>query len=80
MNAEELKRQNSELRTEVRRRDGIQPDDNLRYLINQVWIGNIKVEEKDRVLNILNEVRMGMVNKDETIAELRKEIKDLKKQ
>ena len=75
---EELKKQLAEAKAEVRRRDGIQPDDNLRYLINQVWTGNIKVEEKDRVLNILNEVRMGLVNKDETIAELRKEIKNLK--
>ena len=75
---EELKKQLAEAKAEARRRDGIQPDDNLRYLINIIWTGNVEVSEKDRVLNILNEVRMGLVNKDEKIAELRKEIKALK--
>ena len=43
--------------TEVKRRldliEAQTPEDNVRYLINQINIDNITVSEKDRVLRIL---------------------------
>lgn len=49
------------LKTELRRINGIQPEDNLAFLINQINLDNITVSDKPRVLNILNEIRLGIV-------------------
>lgn len=75
---EELKRQIEELQAEIRRRDSIQPEDNLRFLMNQIQVDNITTSDKNRVLTILNEVRLGLVAKDDKIKELRMYIKSLK--
>jgi hypothetical protein len=40
----------------------INPDNNLRYLINQIEVGNIKTSNNEKVLNILNEVKKGIQN------------------
>lgn len=40
----------------------IQPEDNLRFLINQIDRNNIIVGEKTKVLNILNNVNLGIKN------------------
>jgi len=47
-------------RIELDRINGIQPDDNLSFLINQISIDNIEVTDKSRVLNILNEIKLGI--------------------
>ena len=47
-------------RIELDRINSIQPDDNLKFLINQISIDNIEVTDKSRVLNILNEVKLGI--------------------
>lgn len=75
---EDLKRQVKELQDEISRRDSIQPEDNLRFLMNQIQVENITTSDKNRVLTILNEVRLGMVAKDDKINELRQYIKELK--
>lgn len=67
---EELKRVKAELK-HIR---GITPDDNLRYLINQITVGNIEVSEKDKVLVILGEVDSGILNQRDKISELQSKL------
>lgn len=57
-----IEQENKELRAELKQIKSIQPEDNLRYLVRNFELDKIKVDEKDRVLNILNEVNKGIKN------------------
>lgn len=70
-----MKEKEKELQNELNRINEIQPDDNLRYLINQVEVGNIEVSEKDRVLNILNEVKLGITSLSDKYNKAKHELK-----
>lgn len=58
----DLEKENKELKAELKQIKSIQPEDNLRYLVRNFELDNIKVDEKERVLNILNEVNKGILN------------------
>jgi hypothetical protein len=51
-----------EVKAELKRITSIQPEDNLRFLVNQIEVGNISTSDNKRVLNILNEVNLGIKN------------------
>ena len=51
-----------EVKAELKRIMSIQPEDNLRFLVNQIEVGNITTSDNRRVLNILNEVNLGIKN------------------
>ena len=57
-----MEKELQEVKRELKRIMTIQPEDNLRFLVNQIQVGNITVSEKERVLNILNEVDLGIKN------------------
>ena len=50
------------VKSELKRIMSIQPEDNLRFLVNQIEVGNITTSDNRRVLNILNEVNLGIKN------------------
>lgn len=72
---DELKKVKSEIKDIL----SIQPEDNLRFLQNQIELGNIKMEQSFRVLTILKRIEIGMQANENKINELRKEVKQLKK-
>jgi hypothetical protein len=61
----------TKIKSELNRIKAIAPDDNLRYLVNQIELNNIKVSEKDRVLNILNEIDLGIKNLTDKLNSIR---------
>jgi len=75
-----MSNEESKLRTELKRIQNITPDDNIRYLVNQIELDNIKVSEKERVLNILNEINLGIVSLIEKNMKLRLEKAKISKQ
>lgn len=60
----------SQLKTELTRIKSIKPDDNLRFLQNQIEVGNITTSDTKRVLNILNEIDLGIKKQDDKINSL----------
>jgi len=75
-----MSNEESKLRTELKRIQNITPDDNIRYLVNQIELDNIKVSEKERVLNILNEINLGIISLIEKNIKLRVEKAKISKQ
>jgi hypothetical protein len=75
-----MSNEESKLRTELKRIQNINPDENLRYLVNQIELDNIKVSEKERVLNILNEINLGIVSLIDKNMKLRVEKAKISKQ
>jgi hypothetical protein len=75
-----MSNEESKLRTELKRIQNITPDENLRYLVNQIELDNIKVSEKERVLNILNEINLGIISLIEKNMKLRVEKAKISKQ
>ena len=75
-----MSNEESKLRTELNRIQCIKPDENLRYLVNQIELDNIKVSEKERVLNILNEINLGIISLIEKNMKLRVEKAKISKQ
>lgn len=57
-----MEKELKEVKAELRRIMSIQPEDNLRFLVNQIEVGNITTSDNKRVLNILNEVNLGIKN------------------
>lgn len=75
-----MKEELAKLKAELKDIKSITPNDNLRYLQSQIRLGNIEIEEKDRVLTILGRVELGMQAQLDTISELRKNMKELRKE
>lgn len=61
----------TKIKSELNRIKAIAPNDNLRYLVNQIELNNIKVSEKERVLNILNEIDLGIKNLTDKLNNIR---------
>lgn len=57
-----MEKELKEVKAELKRIMSIQPEDNLRFLVNQIEVGNITTSDNRRVLNILNEVNLGIKN------------------
>ena len=67
---EKTEKELSQLKTELTRIKAIKPDDNLRFLQNQIEVGNITTSDNKRVLNILNEIDLGIKKQDDKINSL----------
>lgn len=66
-----MEQENKKLKAELNRINGIQPDDNLNFLVNQIMVGNITTNNNKRVLNILNEVKLGISTLSEKLKQER---------
>ena len=68
-----------ELKAELKDIKSITPNDNLRFLQNQIELGNIKSDDSFRILTILKRVELGMKVQESSISELRNNLKELRK-
>jgi len=66
------------IKAELKDIKSITPNDNLRFLQNQIEVGNIQPTDSFRVLTILKRVELGMKAQEKTINDLRVVIKELK--
>tara|TARA_R110000782_G_scaffold229306_1_gene315712 strand:- start:295 stop:534 length:240 start_codon:yes stop_codon:yes gene_type:complete len=69
-----------ELKAELKDIKSITPNDNLRFLQNQIELGNIKPTDSFRILTILKRVELGLLSSENTIIKLRVELRELNKQ
>lgn len=58
----ELEEKYQEVKKKLNTIESTTPEDNIRYLINQIEVDNITVSEKERVLAILEKVKSSIQN------------------